>query len=1121
MDSLPNRQSLTHQDPENCNPVSSSRIRIFIGEQVQYRSEHDCLIAAYDTLSEFSGWAYIFANFNAAGRQIDLAIFTESITLVIEVKGYALPVKGGLNGLWEQLGPYGARKIGNGYTQALNAKNALRDEIQQLCQINGYPGGAVVVTPGMSSGMRLPKSDFKVSVIGLNEIAGLLKRPTGALLTQNLCETLTTQLNLEEVSSADAALNANLLLAERACNSYIKAFHEFYKPVVADLVGDQYSCAEVELSLMQVQKMAISDESGLLICGPSGCGKTLLTTSCAISLASLGHIPIFVSAHNFNGEFRQFLEKEVALLIELSAISIIASSSRLSRRVVLFVDGYNECQDHLKVTLTRSLKAFTRRYGAGVVISTQQDIVRADVLTTTTISLKRPSDEFKARLAKIEKSGDRTGNFHYLLQVANSCLEACLVGKIGAFLPAGASRFALFDTYARRRLGPCAAEGIRVLSLFAETLVHRACFNISVRQFDRLCDSANISLTARQHLDASQLIQTRNDRVGFIHELFFAAFSAEAAIRFAAGDVIRIRAAFEAPRFFASKAFILGAIEDDLLIHEVLENLIDENMLVACNRGECGAVAQSVVKIKIERLLQAMIAEAKTICFQAVGDNWGNVKIDENSLHPELEEFGFYLAAIGQGLMEGQHFDAVMAGCRNIDYAISNFLNDCSTDARAKSAELRHEAFSAAFVWHREAAISKLMSFIHSGGLSFQREEGPDLELVLRGTWPQAETAGQFYFLIALTKSSECNWEMARYVVKLLRTIRSYPYHLQLDLIDFAGCLRHAEEPFRTEIIEALQATLDKLGVMMNTIIFEALNGMGALEEEEQDYTSVVRREIADSLSKDSEEADQAAWGIFSSQFDHPFDAAYWDEVQGLDTSQKKRLLTKAARGADSPHVSFVGILIRQLSEFNDASAASEIARWTRLPDKQSFMPQDAIEVFVAAHEAMGHLGAQLPLFRGEPKTAAERALLACGELYYWANQIDADGVQDSLHIAAARAILLDENQCAAAGTLRLTTSHVLSIDGARKSLIGKYPSLCVAICRAALKRPHEQVSYFERGFYDDQDSIATFAIQVLGQVGVTEDLKILRHLCDHKRLGVGSLEAIKKIENRTHTLRG
>lgn len=133
-------------------PDTSPLIHIFIGAPVDYRSEHECLRAVYGALAKKHNWAYVFANFHAAGRQIDLAIFTEKTTLVIEAKGYSLPVRGGLNGQWEQLGPYGSKNIRNAYNQALDAKNALRDEIQKISRINDYPNGLVAVTPSVPKG---------------------------------------------------------------------------------------------------------------------------------------------------------------------------------------------------------------------------------------------------------------------------------------------------------------------------------------------------------------------------------------------------------------------------------------------------------------------------------------------------------------------------------------------------------------------------------------------------------------------------------------------------------------------------------------------------------------------------------------------------------------------------------------------------------------------------------------------------------------------------------------------------------------------------------------------------------------------------------------------------------
>jgi hypothetical protein len=509
-----------------------------------------------------------------------------------------------------------------------------------------------------------------------------------------------------------------------------------------------------------------------------------------------------------------------------------------------------------------------------------------------------------------------------------------------------------------------------------------------------------------------------------------------------------------------------------------------------------------------------MIAEAKSLGFQIVGEGWDGIAIDKKSLRHELKEFGCYLPAIGQGLMDGQYLDAVMVACRYMDEAIAIFSNAYANEAKAKKIPLRHAVFWEAYVMHREVAISQLINFIHSGCMS-RRQEGLGFATALRKVWPRAETPGQFYFLIGLTKFSAFDKEAAQYVARLLQSIKAYPYNLQLDLIDFAQYLNDAEEPYRTEIIEALQASLGKLGAMMNTIIFEALNRLGALEEEAQSHIPIIRDEIQDALNTDGNDSDLAAYGLFTRQFDHPFDSTYWEEIQGLDDSRRKLFLTKACRGADAPYFSFLGILIRQLSEFNDPNVAPVITRLTALPDKRGVIPQDAVEVFINAHEALGHLGVELPESRGKPTTPAENAMLACGELYYWASRSDVVDSQRSTHTDAARAILLDHPKCASAGALRLTTSGMLSTDGVRISLTKTYPDICVAICREALKRRNEQVTYFDREFLGDADSIANFAIQILGKAGGVDDLQALRELCDHERLGISALEAIKKIEER------
>src|SRR6185312_5107912 len=125
---------------------------------------------------------------------------------------------------------------------------------------------------------------------------------------------------------------------------------------------------------------------------------------------------------------------------------------------------------------------------------------------------------------------------------------------------------------------------------------------------------------------------------------FFSAFTAESAIRSTNGDLSRILAILKSPRYFSARTFILGAIEDERIMHEVLERITDQELLAACAQGECGATAKTVVSGKIESVLSSMLTETRDLRFQIIGEGWDGIAIDKESVLPELkEEFSHYL----------------------------------------------------------------------------------------------------------------------------------------------------------------------------------------------------------------------------------------------------------------------------------------------------------------------------------------------------------------------------------------------------------------------------------------------------------------------------------------------
>jgi Nuclease-related domain len=536
-------------------------ILLFIGACIEHTSDRDALSTI---------WAYIFANFNVNGRQIDVAVFSDTTSLVIEAKGYTQPVIGGVNGSWIQVGPYGSRNLRNGYEQALGAKHALRDCINRLFGSNaGYPNTLLAISPMIPPGSSLPPSDFKVSIGGLDAVEVELSRKSGALLSEDQCKSLAAHLGLESVSGREAAIHANVLASERTLLRYESSFLEFHGPTAKRLEDDLYNLDDKLISASGILDKALLSQSALLIRGPSGCGKSLLSIRIATECLQAGMLPIHIQGKDFKGKLQKIIEAELGLL-GTSSRDLLSASRHLEKPLVLFLDGYNECPELLCTILMRALKAFSLRYGAGIVLTSQGALARQELLSIEEILVNPPQYELKSRLAKLNPEDENFTNCQALLEIASSGLEAELIGQAAASLHAGASKFLIFDTVARRRLGDCATAGTRALCEFAEEMISKTAFSLSVREFDRFCDATRVTETTRDMIIESQLVSQRGDRISFSHEMFFSAFIAESAVRATRKDPDRMQAVLRSPRFHGSKVLIIGAIEDDSTLRDTL-----------------------------------------------------------------------------------------------------------------------------------------------------------------------------------------------------------------------------------------------------------------------------------------------------------------------------------------------------------------------------------------------------------------------------------------------------------------------------------------------------------------------------------------------------------------------
>jgi hypothetical protein len=454
-----------------------------------------------------------------------------------------------------------------------------------------------------------------------------------------------------------------------------------------------------------------------------------------------------------------------------------------------------------------------------------------------------------------------------------------------------------------------------------------------------------------------------------------------------------------------------------------------------------------------------------------------------------------------------------------MDTTLSAEYRRLRPEAAEKKVTIRSSLFAVTYLLGSErVGLTRVASVLHSGGfLTLRRAGTSTLAAPLELAWREVESHGQLYFALALSRQAyEVRNSFAQYVLPYLQQERwkFLPYHVRLDLLDYAHALGEVPDHIRQGYVDALQDLLPELHPWLAQTAIEALRGLGALQEEEEQHVESVRLQVCEILSLKSADAPGAAWGFYNAQFDHPFSSAYIQVLEELPAQERLLLLRLACEGAEADTF-FLSSLINELARLGDRLAIPYIMRWTQLPGQQSTLPQQAIETFVAAFVALGALENDLPAesfrFRGEPR---EDALLACGVLYYWLQRRDASSVLEENQAALALEVL-QSSPAVAVGVLCTISKSLSNYEGRHVELVRAFPNQALEISRAALQDSSIQPGYFDGAFFTDHAQMMNFAINVIGRYGSVGDLAGLRLLMDDSQSAITALHAIKSIEER------
>lgn len=130
----------------------------------------------------------------------------------------------------------------NLYRQTLDASYALRDAMRQFEGKDvAYPHAALAFAPAIPKESSI-SSDFKVQLIGLDDLPALLQQSNTQPWSLDRCRAFALRHGLTSVASVDAAIDQSLFDDERLVASYTEAFARTYAPLAANLVP--FSCRE-------------------------------------------------------------------------------------------------------------------------------------------------------------------------------------------------------------------------------------------------------------------------------------------------------------------------------------------------------------------------------------------------------------------------------------------------------------------------------------------------------------------------------------------------------------------------------------------------------------------------------------------------------------------------------------------------------------------------------------------------------------------------------------------------------------------------------------------------------------------------------------------------------------
>lgn len=890
-------------------------VRVFLGHPIDDPTERRFLERLREDLATLDVPCLILANFFAgigSQRQVDFLVVLPWRNVLIELKGYQLPVIAGINGPWSQVRPDGSlRPLNvNGYSEARSATFAVSDHIKALVERGELPNECRTPDPKrcfettvcmfveVPPGSRIDRVEH-VGLVGYQELTTRLAKKGRRLpWTERHWEELVRCLGLyaeDSRNDAERLREAKETVIEDYRRRFGAAHQAKLSPrvatgVVVDNVVSAATDVEALLDLARVERTGV-------VLGASGMGKTHLADHAAIRLTQDGTVVVWLRAGEYQaGTFATQMARSMAPFSTEPANDLLRLAYETGSGVVVVLDGLNECTTADRTVLLEELAAFRLRWPAGVIITSQFMPSLGEPFLASEVQLQAPTAE--ARVAMFRAHGGSADSAESV-HAFRTPFEVTLAAGVSVDAVQPLTITGLVDQYITRLAGSRQVRAVlEVVALAMDDKVRGA---LSMTEVERAIRDQRGAPPRAEAVDAalsSPLIAVRQGQVMFRHELLARCLVAGALVA-KSTDGVDLANYLRSAQHADLRRLCVELDGDPERIRQCLVALADDDVILSVIRGECGAAAEGTARAEISALLHEATFETSpdSVTVEVVGDlqdRW-------HAGHVWTAGERAFLAAAGRSLRDGKFVLEVAALLERTDLALVAHV--AALKEAGEAAPYSRIVRSTYEPWgqHDEDLPAGCLVVRACGHVHGQYSGVPGSS---KNITDGVDSSSMGRLIVGMALISLDDEGDRAFVPDLLGRVWRCPAGLlKLDALALArraALYLREDEPARSAVVAFLQGIEPPQDLFLSTTLVEALAAYGLIDAGiDLDAVTAQLRAIltepVDSLTACTAAADAVAKVFEEDSIVGP----YAEAIDHLHRAERTRLLTMAARASN------------------------------------------------------------------------------------------------------------------------------------------------------------------------------------------------------------------------------